>query len=50
MSVGNIDALAFYRNYITDMQLSNLKSVGILSRDDLFFQFDLIKHANEILA
>ena len=50
MCVENIDALEFYRNYIAEMQLSNLKSVGILSRDDLFFQFDLIKHANEILA
>ena len=49
MSIGNIKALEFYRKYVSDMNLSNLKSVGVLSRESLFFQFDLIKHANDIL-
>jgi len=50
LSTGNIKALEFFRHYISEMKVSNIHSVGVLSRDDLFFQFDLIKHANDILV
>lgn len=49
LSISNINSLAYYRDFIAAKNLSNFDNVGILSRDDMFFQFDLIKHANEVL-
>lgn len=50
LSTDNIAALTFYREFAKESRLENLHSVGVLSREDLFFQFDLIRHAHEVLA
>lgn len=46
-SLANIEGLRQIRQGIAALELANLDLVGILARDDLFFQTDVIAHAYE---
>ena len=50
LSLANVSALKATRDAIEDQNLSNLFLFGPMVRDDLFFQFDVLRHVEETLG
>lgn len=50
LSTKNISALRMTRDAIVDLGISNLMLFGPLVRDDLFFQFDVLRHVEETIG
>ena len=49
LSLKNVNGLEKIRDEVNDIGINNFFNVGILSQDDMFFQFDLIKNCYEKL-
>lgn len=47
LSLQNINTIEAFNNRVSDRELENLVNIGILSDEDMFFQFDLIKNGYE---
>ena len=50
LSLAATESLRGCREQVDALGIENLGNVGVLSRDDLFFQFDLLRHAEAVLS
>ena len=50
LSCRNIASMAAMRRDILSCDLTNLTPLGILSKDDLFFQYDIIEHIHKTIT
>lgn len=50
LSCKNVGAMFAMRNDILQQDIANLTPIGILAKDNLFFQFDIIQHIHELLG
>ena len=49
LSQKNITSIKSMRNEILNTKLQNLVPIGLLARENLFFQFDLMRHVHEVV-
>jgi hypothetical protein len=50
MSTKNVSSMISIKEDVLAKGIKNLLPVGILAQNDLFFQFDIIKHIHEVVG
>ncbi|MBU1305831.1 MAG: FAD-dependent oxidoreductase [Alphaproteobacteria bacterium] len=50
LSIGNLQSIKRMREAIDDLAIGNLLISGPLAKEDLFYQFDVMRHAHELIS